>query len=136
MVRALYLADSEATAWAEWYRHSAELAVPPQSRLPRAVYEFNVDVDDVADLTAAGVLARHGIRKLSPSRRQWPRTQPVGEAYFAAGRRGLLVPSAARVDGRVLLIFRRDAARPPGITVRGEGRVHRELPPLPTGLRT
>jgi RES domain-containing protein len=136
VVRALYLADSEATAWAEWYRHSAELAVPPQSRLPRAVYELAVDVGEIADLTKQGVLARHGIRKLSPSRRQWPRTQPIGEAYHAAGRRGLLAPSAAHVDGLVLVIFRRDSAAPTGVTVVGKGRVHTELPPLPTGLRT
>ncbi len=136
MVRALYLADSEATAWAEWYRHSAELGVPPQSRLPRAVFELRVDVDGIADLAADGVLSRHGIRKLTPSRRQWPRTQPIGEAYFTAGRRGLLVPSAAHVEGRVLVIFRADEQAPAGIRVRGEGRVHTELPPLPTGLRT
>ena len=135
-MRALYIADSEATAWAEWYRHSAELGVPPQSRLPRAVYELGVHVDGIADLTAPGSLARHGIRKLNPSRRQWPRTQPIGEAYFAAGRRGVLVPSAAHVEGRVLVVFRSDDVAPAGITVIGKGRIHTELPPLPTGLRT
>ena len=109
----------------------------PQSRLPRAVYELRVDVEGIADLTADGVLPKHGIRKLTPSRRQWPRTQPIGEAYFAAGRRGLLVPSAAHVDGRVLVIFRaEEESTPAGVTVHGKGRVHNELPPLPTGLRT
>jgi RES domain-containing protein len=136
VVRALYLADSEQTAWAEWYRHSAELGVPPQSRLPRAVFAFEVNVADIADLTGPGVLGRHGIRKLSPSRRQWPRTQPIGEAYYGAGRRGLLAPSAAHVDGQVLVIFLPDADPLAGVTVRGSGRVHAELPALPIGLRT
>jgi hypothetical protein len=34
VVDALYLAVDEATAWAEWYRHLAELGVPPVN-LPR-----------------------------------------------------------------------------------------------------
>jgi hypothetical protein len=29
VVDALYLADTEATAWAEWYRHLAERMIPP-----------------------------------------------------------------------------------------------------------
>ena len=101
------------------------------------MYELRVNVDGIADLAADGVLAKHGIHKLAPSRRQWPRTQPIGEAYFAAGRRGLLVPSAAHVDGTVLVIFRgKDGDAPAGITVRGEGRFYSALPALPTGLRT
>lgn len=136
MVRALYLADSVATAWAEWYRHSAELGVPPQARLPRAVHEIAIELPDVADLSDPRVLARHGIRKLTPSRRQWPRTQPIGEGYFAAGRAGLLVPSAAHVGGRVLVVFRRAAELPDGVRASGAASLHTELPPLPTGLRT
>lgn len=139
VVRALYLAHDEPTAWAEWFRHSAELGVPPQSRLPRAVYSLEVDIDEVADLTHGDVLRRHGIRSLVPSRRQWPYTQPIGEAYFAAGRRALLVPSAAHVGGNVLVIFRLPAD--PASTVVGVGSVRRvrtvdNLPALPTGLRT
>ena len=54
IVRALYLGDSEATVWAEWYRHSAEAGIPPDQRLPRAIWRIEVDIDDVADLTAPG----------------------------------------------------------------------------------
>lgn len=136
VVRALYLADSEATAWAEWYRHSAELGVPPQSRLPRSVYRFEVDLADVADLTGGGALAEHGIDRLAPTRRQWAKTQPIGEACWRAGRRGVLVPSAAHVDGRVLVIFRPTADPPSGVSVLARPRRYTDLPPLPTGLRT
>ena len=137
VVRALYLAGDEATAWAEWYRHSAELAVPPQTRLPRAVYRFDVSMDGVADLTGPGVLAAHGVVSLVPSRRQWPRTQPIGEAYFARGRRAVLVPSAAHDDGRVLVVFRpAGTSDVPGVVRVGRGRRVTELPALPTGLRT
>lgn len=136
VVRALYLADSEQTAWAEWYRHSAELGVPPHTRLPRAVYSFEVDVAQVADLTAAAALERLGVKRLQPTRRQWPTTQPIGEVCRQAGRRGLLAPSAAHEGGRVLVIFRPTAEAPDGVRALPRPRRHTELPPLPTGLRT
>ena len=136
IVRALYLADSEQTAWAEWYRHSAELGVPPQSRLPRDAWRFAIDVEDIADLTAEGALGALGLSGLSPTRRQWPQTQAVGEAQWRAGRRGLLAPSAAHAAGRVLVIFRPDRRRPRGVRAIPPPRHYTELPPLPTGLRT
>ncbi|HLB44155.1 MAG TPA: RES family NAD+ phosphorylase [Candidatus Limnocylindrales bacterium] len=135
-VRALYLADSETTAWAEWYRHSSELGVAPQTRLPRVMWRFEVDLEDVADLTDPAQLAAHGVDHLLPTRRQWPLTQPIGEAYWRAGRRGLLAPSAAHVGGRVLVIFRPTAEAPAGVEQVPRPRRYRELPPLPTGLRT
>lgn len=87
-------------------------------------------------MSADGVLAAHGIERLLPTRRQWPLTQPIGEAYWRAGRRGILVPSAAHVDGRVLVVFRPTGERPPGIQVLPRPRRYSELPALPTGLRT
>jgi RES domain-containing protein len=135
VVRAIYLADDEATTWAEWYRHSAEAGVPPGRRLPRAVWRVGVDLADVADLTAPGVLEAHGVKRLDPSRRQWPRTQAIGEAYFADGARGLLAPSAAHRGGVVLAVFRRTKAHP-GVRAIPPPTRHDELPPLPRGLRT
>jgi RES domain-containing protein len=106
VVRGFYLADSEATAWGEWYRHTSEQGAPPASRMPRDTWRIAVDVRDIADLTELGVLDRHGIAELRPTRRQWPLTQPVGESCFADGWRGLLAPSAAHEGGKVLVIFR------------------------------
>jgi hypothetical protein len=51
IVDALYLADSEQTAWAEWYRHLAERAIPPLAQMPRALWTWQVDVE-VADLSS------------------------------------------------------------------------------------
>ena len=135
VVRALYLGDSEATVWAEWYRHTAELGVPPQQRLPRAVWRIDVDLDDIADLTAPNVLAEEGIARLDPTRRQWPKTQPIGEALWRDGARALLAPSAARKGGRVLAIFRTQAAVA-GVTAVPPPRRFTTLPALPPGLRT
>ena len=136
MVRALYLADSPETAWAEWYRHTSELGVPPQHRMPRDLWRFEVDLANVADLSTPDDLARHAIRSLNPSRRQWARTQPVGEEAWRQGFAALIAPSAARADGRVLAVFRTEPGKMQGIKpIRPAKRVD-ELPALPTGLRT
>lgn len=134
VVRGLYLADTEATAWAEWYRHTAELGVPPARRLPRETWRISVNVTDVADLSDTATLALHGITDLRPTRRQWPQTQPVGETYYRAGFRGLLTPSAAEVAGRVLTIFRPLPVLP-GIRAIPPPNRYDDLPAVPTGLR-
>jgi RES domain-containing protein len=131
VIRGFYLGDSEATAWAEWYRHSAELGVPPQSRLPRVMRAFEVDLDKVTDLTASPDLPQ-----MQPTRRQWPTTQPIGERLWKVGSTGLLVPSAAHADGRVLVVFRPTADPPPGLKALLRPKRYAELPPLPVGLRT
>jgi RES domain-containing protein len=135
VVRAIYLGDDEATVWAEWFRHTAEAGVPPGRRLPRAIWRVEVDLSNVADLPAPGVLAAHGIDRLDPTRRQWRETQPTGLAYFRDGASAVLAPSAAREGGRVLAVFRR------GRTVAGVDAIpppqrHDRLPYVPRGLRT
>jgi RES domain-containing protein len=135
VIRALYLGESEATVWAEWYRHTSELGVPPAQRLPRAIWRIDVDLDDIADLTADGVLEGEGIARLDPTRRQWPKTQPIGESCWREGARGVLAPSAARKGGRVLALFRTGAAIA-GVTAVPPPRRYAELPALPPGLRT
>lgn len=134
-MRGFYLADTEETAWAEWYRHTSELGVPPATRMPRSTWKIAVDVTDIVDLTAFGILAAHGITDLHPTRRQWPLTQPVGEAYYRDGCRGLLAPSAAREGGQVLAIFR-PVPELQGLVPVPPPKHHTDLPPLPTGLRT
>lgn len=41
----LYLADEPETAWAEWYRGLAELALRPTSALPRDLWRLEIHVD-------------------------------------------------------------------------------------------
>lgn len=135
-IRAFYAADSPETCWAEWYRHSAELGVPPHLRLPRALWRLDVDLSDVADLTATATLVAHGIAALAPTRRQWPETQKIGEAYWRAGRRAILAPSAAHVGGRVLAVFRPTGSGVAGVSPIRPSRRYSELPAIPVGLRT
>lgn len=134
-IRAVYLGSDEATCWAEWYRHTSEAGVPPDQRLPVALWRIEVALDEVADLTGPGALEAHGIERLEPTRRSWPPTQRIGEAYWRDGARAVLAPSAARTGGRVLTVFRAEPVVP-GLTPVPPPRRHRSLPPLPPGLRT
>lgn len=135
-VEAWYFAESKATVWAEWYRYLAEAGLPPHQALPRDLWQWEISLPVVADLSDESRLARLGLpTRLRPSRLEWPTFQPVGEALFRAGYPALLCPSAARPEGRVLCVFRtaREVAGavpiPPPIEVT-------EPPVVPPGMTT
>ena len=132
---ALYLADDEATLWAEWYRHLAERGVPPLHQLPRDIWRFNVPSLRVADLSDAQQLTELGLPPLSPGRRSWPPYQRLGETLWHEGWHGLLAPSAARPTGRILCLFVDDATMLPATPVPKPTTVS-EPPPPPIGMRT
>lgn len=138
-VESFYLAEDEQTAWGEWYRALAELAVPPMRQMPRDLWRFDVRVEGVADLSNADGLAAVGLPSPVPARGQWPRFQAVGEALAADGWPGVLYPSAslaARSGGnRALCLFRR-APRIPGVDPVGPPTRYDEPLAPPTGLRT
>ena len=135
-MRAVYLADSEETAWAEWMRAIAEAGIPPDNALPRAVFTLDADVTDIADLRDPRRLKRiAGVAKMQPTRRQWPQTQPVGEALWRMGAHGIIAPSAAHEGHSVLTLFR-ESETIPGLTERQPGTNHDRIPSIPTGLRT
>jgi RES domain-containing protein len=134
VVDALYLADSEQTAWAEWYRHLAERAIAPLAQMPRELWRWEVDVE-VADLSTDEKLAAVGLKPPSPSRAAWRAYQLVGEQISAGGWRGLLAPSAARPAGKILCLFR-DEHGVSGAKAKPPPRLIREPPPPPAGLVT
>lgn len=135
-VDALYFAESPETAWAEWYRYLAEAGMPPALGLPRELWRWEVEVEEIADLQSAQTLEALGLDAMRPSRSQWPECQQVGEALFAAGCRALIAPSAARPElGRVLCVFRTEA-RVEGLRPVPPPERHEHPPPLPRGLRT
>jgi len=134
VVEGFYLADSEETAWAEWYRALAELAVPPMRQLPRDLWRFDVDVDRVADLSSREWLQRVNLPLPSPDRRQWPSFQTVGETLFAEGWAGVLYPTAAR-PGALSLCLLRTAEELPGVRPLPPPSRHEEPPVPPRGLR-
>lgn len=136
MVEGFYLAADEQTAWAEWYRALAELAVPPMRQMPRDLWRFEVDLEGIADLSDVGGLEAVGLPRPVPSRRQWPRFQAVGEALAESGWRGILYPSAARSESEVALCVFRRGGDLVGIEPLGPPTRYDEPPAPPSGLRT
>lgn len=96
---ALYLADSPGTAWAEWYRWLAEAALVPRAGLPRVLWAVEVALEAAADLRTMDALEAAGLSAPRPNRLEWPAFQAVGERLHAAGRAGIVAPSAARRGG-------------------------------------
>jgi RES domain len=132
VVEALYFADSEETAWSEWYRYLAELAIPPAQSLPRDLWRWRVNLPRVADLSDP---EDAGLPPLAPTRRQWPAYQALGERLHADGWPALVSPSAARPEGHTLCVFR-TTEKPKGLRPLRPPKRFDEPPSVPTGLRT
>jgi RES domain len=127
-------ADSDATAWAEWYRHLAERMIPPLAQMPRELWTWAVDVE-VADLSSRERLAEVGLDTPSPGSGTWSAYQRIGEQISMDGWMGLLAPSAARPEGKVLCLFRgKDGVH--GAEAVPPPRRIAQPPPPPMGLRT
>ena len=134
-VAAIYLADEEETAWAEWYRVLAEIALPPSHGMPRDLWRWTIAVSEIADLSTPAKLAKLELPAPQPSRRSWTPFQMVGEQLHREGCHGVLYPSAARPDHQALCLFREDVLVPGAEPLRPP-TTYRDLPPPPTGLRT
>jgi RES domain len=135
VIDALYLAESEETVWAEWYRHLAESGIPPQRALPRDLWRWRVDVE-VADLRTEEQLARVGLAVPAPGRSTWPPFQAVGEELWREGRAGLVAPSAARPAGLTLCLFRDVAVAVEFPEPVGRPRRITTVPTPPVGMST
>jgi RES domain-containing protein len=129
VVGALYFADSEETAWAEWYRALAELAIRPDRQMPRDLWRWEIEVDGIADLATAESLLVVGLADQRPGRRDWAPFQAVGEKLWREGHRDVVAPSAARPTGRILSLFR-EKHELHGVTPLRPPTTHRH-PPVP-----
>ncbi len=131
---ALYLADDEDTALAEWYRSLAENNIPPREALPRDLSRIDLDVE-VADLSTPERLASLNLLTPTPDRRGWSRFQKAGERLHRDGWAGIVAPSAARPSALVVCLFW------PGPVMDGVQPVPppvvwEETPTPPRGMRT
>jgi RES domain-containing protein len=134
IVDAVYLADEPDTAWAEWYRHLAELGLPPARQMPRDLWTWRLDAE-LADLSNAARLARVGLPVPRPGRRTWPAFQAVGEGLHRHGWSGLVAPSAARPGQRIVCLFR-VGGRVAGATPAAGPQPVTEVPVPPRGMTT
>jgi RES domain-containing protein len=135
VVGAIYLAHEADTAWAEWYRHLAELGLPPTRQMPRELWTWDVDLT-VADLSTESRLGRVGLALPRPRSGEWPPFQRVGEALAAEGWNGLLSVSAARPAHEVICLFRARDGSVPGAAPVGKPVLVHEPPAPPTGMTT
>lgn len=103
VVEGLYLADSEATARAEWYRWLAGAGYAPREALPRDLWRVALDVW-VADLSTPDRLASWALPLPVPDQ-GWANFQRVGEQLYDEGWPGLVAPSAARPGALVVCLF-------------------------------
>ena len=134
VVDGFYLADSQETTWAEWYRALAEAGLPPLRQLPRDLWRFDLDLDRVANLSSLERLERVKLQPPVPDRHQWPAYQAVGETLFAEGWTGVLYAAAARPASRALCLFRSND-RLTGVEAIPPPIRHEEPPAPPRGLR-
>lgn len=134
-VAAIYLADKEETAWAEWYRVLAEIALPPSHGMPRDLWRWTIAANEIADLSTPAKLGKLDLPAPQPSRRSWTPFQAVGEKLHREGCNGVLYPSAARPDHQALCLFREDILIPGAEPIRPP-TTYRDPPAPPVGLRT
>lgn len=113
----LYTSLAEATAKAGGDHVIAMQPVPP--RATRTIYELDVSIENLLDLTDAGRLAAIGITEEDFESIPWEPCQRVGGAVAWLGHDGLLIPSVRDSDGSNLVIF--TANRPPGSEIVVEG---------------
>ena len=100
---ALYTSLAEATAVAEGDHLIAMQPVPP--RAPRTIYELEIAVANLLDLTDATRLAAIGITEDDFESIPWEPCQRVGGAIAWLGHDGLLIPSVRDSEGSNLVIF-------------------------------
>lgn len=112
--RAVYASLDPETALAESLAHFRRFGVADRDAMPRTLNAVTVSLQRVLDLTD-GAVRRHLVfsqaRMLAEE--WWVRqaqdeeaiTQSLGRAARAAGLEGMIVPSAARAEGRGLVFF-------------------------------
>lgn len=131
----LYLAQDPDTVWAEWYRALAELGLPPDTRLPRDLWRFSVNLPRVADLSRPTARRAIGLPEPRPDREQWLAFQDAGARLAVEGFQGVLFRSSARPAGLCVCVFASDDGFP-GVVPAGSPERIIAAPVPPRGMRT
>jgi RES domain-containing protein len=115
-VSALYVSLEEETAKAEGARVLEVQSVPP--RVKRSIYELDVELERVLDLTTGTALAGVGLTDDDLQSDSFLACQRVGGAVAWLGHDGLLVPSARAAGGINLVIYTSNQASESEISSR------------------
>lgn len=101
----LYLAPTLATTAAELIRLAEQHFVGAEALLPRDVYRYSVDLQEVIDLTdqKTGELLSVNRHRLTDNDRRL--THFLGDSAFSLGTQAIVSYSAADKDGLVIAVF-------------------------------
>jgi RES domain-containing protein len=100
----LYLCLSRPCAVAEYLRYASRQTVGAEGFLPRSLYEYEVRIDRVLDLTDSSVREHVGAEERDLVGDRWEPAQRIGAAAYEAGIEAIRSPSAAGRDD-VLAVF-------------------------------
>lgn len=101
---ALYLCETRACAVAELTRLGARHVVGVEGLLPRALYRYEFELDQVLDLTDPQVREHTGVSVADLVGDDWSMCQAIGTEAHAAGDQAIRTYSATDVD-TVLVAF-------------------------------
>ncbi len=101
----LYLAPSLATVAAELFRLGKLHFVGAKGLLPRDIYRYSLDLQDVIDLTDSENEKLLGVDRAELTDDNRDLTQLLGSSAFSLGTQAILGYSAADKNGLVIAVF-------------------------------
>lgn len=96
-----YLCETRECALAELTRQGTRNVVGVEGLLPRSVYQYDLRMDRVLDLTDEATLAHLGLTPPQLVSDDWSLCQEIGVAAHAGGDQAIRSPSATGVDNIV-----------------------------------
>lgn len=100
----LYLCETRACAVAELRRLGQRSVIGVEGLLPRVLYEYDIELERVLDLSSAGVQRELRLSEEILIGRAWAPCQEIGESAHTIGFQAIRSPSATGVD-QVLAVF-------------------------------
>jgi RES domain-containing protein len=101
----LYLAPTLATAAAELFRLAEQHFIGTEALLPRDVYKYSVDLQEVIDLTDQDTEELLSVNRHRLTDNDRHLTHFLGGSAFSLGTQAIVSYSAADKDGLVIAVF-------------------------------
>jgi RES domain-containing protein len=100
----LYMGLSKLAVISEFHRLARRQHLAPESFLPRSFHTYAVDLRELLDLRNVSARVHVGLADADLTADALGPCQAVGEAAYACGREGIIVPGATG-NGDVLAVF-------------------------------